>query len=146
MRTLTPFQPRRWKRDLMPWPVDSFWNRIFDFNEDGPEDWTPSMDLIEKPDAYFVKLEIPGIEPKDIHVTLDGRELTIKGERVKEETKEADNFRVCERSYGSFLRTLTLPLPADDGHVDAHAENGLLTIKIKKAKEAKPTHIKIKST
>ena len=145
MKTLKPFRPRQWNRDLLSWPADSFWNRIFDYDEGGPEDWTPHMDLIEKPDAYLVKVEIPGIAPEDIHVTLDGRELTIKGERTKEETTEEDNFRVRERSFGSFVRTLTLPLPVDDGQIQADFESGLLTVKIKKAKEGKPRHIEVKS-
>lgn len=142
-------------RALMPAPeLTSFrreMDRLFDrFWEDDGEnlpairEWVPSLDFSETADTYMVRIEIPGLEPKDVQVTLQDNVLTVKGEK-KEEIKEKDErFYRLERSYGMFSRSLRLPAPVEGAKVNAVFKGGLLTVTVPKAPEAKAATIPIK--
>lgn len=145
MRTLIPIRPTRLGDEPLSCPPGNFFDRLFAWNDERLGDWAPDMDLIEKPEAFFVNVEVPGMDPEDIHVTLEGRELTIKGERASDEVAEEDNLRIRERSFGSFLRTFTFSVPVDENGIEAKVENGLLTVEIKKARKAEPTRIEVKT-
>jgi HSP20 family protein len=108
-------------------------------------DWVPSLDFSETKDAYSAKLEIAGIEPRDIHVSVENGVLTVKGEK-KQEKEEKDERRYrSERTYGSFARSIRLPGPVDTEKVTAAFKNGVLTVTMPKAPTAKGTQIPVKA-
>jgi len=106
---------------------------------------TPAVDVYQTDDAVVVKSAIPGIKPEDIDISITGDTLTIRGEtRVEEEVNE-ENYIRRERRYGSFCRSLALPLPVVTDKAEAEFENGVLTLTLPKAEEVKPKAIKIKA-
>ena len=106
---------------------------------------TPAVDVYQTDDAVVVKSAIPGIKPEDIDISITGDTLTIRGEtRVEEEVNE-ENYIRRERRYGSFCRSLALPLPVVTEKAEAEFENGVLTLTLPKAEEVKPKAIKIKA-
>lgn len=149
MNTLTrwePFREMHTMRDLM--------DRIFDepFSE-APRLWTrqmegfaPAMDVAEDDANYVVKVTLPGVEPDQVEITLTDNVLTIKGETKTEKDMEEKNYRVRERRYGSFTRSIALPMPVEAEQVDATHEHGVLTLRLPKAEAVKPKRITVKQT
>ena len=139
---------------LTPWTgfenlrkdMERFFDRWGDWDQ--PElrpiaDWAPKVDFAENKDAYVLKAEIPGIDPKEISVSLENDLLTIKGEKKQEkEEKDEHHYRV-ERSFGSFARTMRLPGAVDGGKVAAAFKNGVLTVTLPKAAGAKASAIPV---
>jgi HSP20 family protein len=124
-------------------------DRLFDRVWDGDEfvtlgEWVPRVDLTDAPETLTARIEIPGIEPKDIHVTLEHDVLTVKGEKRAEGERKDEKVLRIERAYGSFERSLKLPAPVDAQKVNATFKNGLLVIEMPKAAQAKGTAIPIK--
>ena len=101
------------------------------------------MDVSETDKAYIVKADMPGVEEKDLEVTLEEGLLTIKGEKRSEKEEQGRTFHRIERSYGSFSRVLALPADADENAISAHVRNGVLNVEIGKAKEVKTPAKKI---
>jgi HSP20 family protein len=94
-------------------------------------DWIPMMDLWESREFFTVKLEVPGIDPKDIHITLQEQLLTIKGEKKVEYYEEKDEwFYRKERTYGTFARIVRLPVLVEPKRVNATFKNGVLTVQL----------------
>lgn len=107
-------------------------------------EWTPAIDVSEKGDALFVKVEVPGIDPKDITVNVDDNVLTISGEKKYEkEEKDLKHYRM-ERTMGIFSRGFRLPVPINPTDVKATFRNGLLVIELPKAKAAKGATIPVR--
>lgn len=156
MTSMTPFRPF----SLLGWPsmmsapgksmekdVDDFIRRFWDWRkEQNGIEWAPNIDVLEKPDAYLVCVEVPGLEKDDVHLDMSGDTLTIRGERKREETSEDDHYQVTECVCGRFQRTLTFPTALAKDGIDAELHNGILKIRLNKEKAATPTKIKIKST
>ncbi len=142
MRALAPWTGLTSLKKEMERLFDRFWEGDFPELSAGGE-WSPRLDLSETKDALVVKAEIPGIEPKEIQVSLQDQVLTIKGEK-KQEKEEKDEHRYrMERSYGVFARSLRLPVPVDREKVAAKFKNGLLTITLPKMPVARGTAIPI---
>jgi HSP20 family protein len=126
-------------------------NRLFreSHNPDGSEEaltttsFAPPVDTYEDEHNIVLKLEVPGIDEKDIHVHIDNNTLTVHGERNIEQEEKEENYRRIERQYGSFTRSFTLPSSVDQGQVSAHYDKGVLKIKLAKKAEAKPKQIKV---
>ena len=126
-------------------------NRLFreSYNPEGPEDalttttFAPPVDIYEDEHDITLKLEVPGIDEKDIDVRIDNNTLTVHGERKIEKEEKEENFRRVERQYGSFTRSFTLPSSVDTGQVSADYNQGVLRIKLAKKAEAKPKQIKV---
>lgn len=145
----------RWQRPEMSWPgmeeLEEL-RREMDRLLESPfaqaasprffRQWAPAVDLYEDNDNLYAKVEVPGMRKEDIDVSLHDGSLTITGERKREEKREGETHR-SERFYGSFSRTLTLPMRVDAGKVTAQYTDGVLTIKLPKAEEAKPKQIEI---
>jgi HSP20 family protein len=106
----------------------------------------PAINVAETKDAIEVAVEVPGVEEKDINVSLDGNQLVISGEKKEETKKDEKDWHVEERSYGSFYRSMSLPFRPEEGAVEAHLDKGVLHLNIKKpaevAKSVKTIEIK----
>jgi HSP20 family protein len=116
--------------------------RAFDQGSSSPNigAGAPAISVAETKDAFEVAAELPGVDEKDIKVSLDENQLVISGEKKAESTKEEKDWHIEERSYGSFYRSMSLPFEPEDGAVDAHFDKGVLHLTIKKpAKAAKVT-------
>src|SRR5438552_11893577 len=105
--------------------------------------FAPPVDVYEDEHNVVLKVEVPGIDEKDIDVRVENNVLTVHGERKVEKEEKEENFRRVERQYGSFTRSFTLPSSVDSGQVSAHYDNGVLKIKLAKKAEAKPKQIKV---
>ena len=96
----------------------------------------PAINVAETKDAFEVTVELPGVDEKDIKVSLDSNQLVISGEKKAESTKEEKDWHVEERSYGSFYRSMSLPFEPDAGAVEAHFDKGVLHLTINKPAKA----------
>jgi HSP20 family protein len=105
--------------------------------------FVPAVDVYEDEKKVVLKLEVPGIEEKDLDVRVENNTLTVKGERKFEQEEKEENFHRIERRYGSFYRSFTLPSTVDTENVDAKYENGVLKVELKKKPEAQPKQIKV---
>jgi len=105
--------------------------------------WAPAIEMFEKDDKFMVKAELPGMKEEDIDVSVVGDTLTIKGERKAESEVKEEDYYCCERSYGSFTRSITLPSSVDAKNIEASYENGVLEISLPKAAEVKPKKITV---
>jgi HSP20 family protein len=105
--------------------------------------FAPAVDVYEDEHDITLKIEVPGIEEKDIDVRLENNTLTVRGERKFEKEEKEENYRRVERQYGSFTRSFTLPNTVEAESVTANYEKGVLKIKLAKKAEAKPKQIKV---
>ncbi|HJX69893.1 MAG TPA: Hsp20/alpha crystallin family protein [Dehalococcoidia bacterium] len=105
--------------------------------------WAPAIEIFEKEDKYVVKAELPGMKEEDIDVSVVGDTLTIKGERKAETEVKEENYYCCERSYGSFSRSIALPSTVDAKKITASYEEGVLEVSLPKAAEVKPAKVKV---
>jgi len=113
----------------------------------GGDEIVPELDVTDDEKAFRVSIELPGMDEKDVHVTLADRVLTIRGEKKEEKQSKEKDFYRQERSYGSFCRTLELPAAVDESKIEAAFKKGVLTIDLPKTKEAqqKIKHISVKA-
>ena len=105
--------------------------------------WVPALDFAETPDAYVVHVEVPGVDPKEIEISIEDGRLEITGEKAAEQNEEKQGWFRVERSHGSFRRALELPGAVDTGKVKAESRNGVLTITLPKREEAKARKISV---
>lgn len=106
--------------------------------------FVPAVDVYEDAQKLVLKLEVPGIRREDLDIRVEGRALTVKGERKFESEEKEENFHRIERRYGSFVRSFTLPLSVNTDEVSATATDGVLTVSLAKKPEAKPKQIEVK--
>jgi len=143
--------------NLVPWKtsreltsmrreMERLWDRFF---SETPlanpflEEWQPKADITETKDAIVVKAELPGVEPKDLEVTISGDILTIKGEKEKEEEKKDEKYHYTERYRGSFERSFRIPAEIQEDKIEASFDKGILTVTLAKTAEAKTKEIKV---
>lgn len=107
--------------------------------------WSPALDVEESEDNFTLHVELPGVSPDDVNVSLEENVLTIEGERRFYNESGADGFRRIERHFGRFHRSIRLPDRVDAEAVQATARDGVLTILVPKAEEAKPRRIAIQA-
>ena len=105
--------------------------------------FVPAVDIYENAEKLVLKLEVPGIDEKDLDVRVENHTLTVKGERKFEAEEKEKNFHRIERRYGSFFRAFTLPSTVDTENVEANYNAGVLKLELKKKSEAQPKQIKI---
>jgi HSP20 family protein len=126
-------------------------NRLFreSYGPEGREEslttssFAPPVDVYEDEHNVNLKIEVPGIDEKDVEVRIENNVLTVHGERKFEKEEKEENFRRVERQYGSFTRTFTLPTTVDAENVSANYDKGVLKITLPKKAEAKPRQIKV---
>ena len=129
-------------QDEMNRAFEGFWNRMerpfsrFNLPWSGNGS-APRSDVVETDDAIEVSIELPGMEQKDVEVTLTDDRLTVKGERKVEHQEQKKGYYLSERSYGMFERTIPLPPGIDTDKADAVFKNGVLTVKMPQSPEAK---------
>lgn len=105
--------------------------------------FVPDFDVKETQQGFLFKADLPGFEEKDVDVTLSGNRLTVSGAREGEKAQESDRYYACERAFGSFSRSFTLPEGIDGDHVRAELRNGVLTLMIAKKPEHQPRKIPV---
>ncbi len=141
---LTPFREfGRMRRDM-----DRLWDSFFEGGlrrrSEERGEWLPALDVSETKNELVVKAEVPGMDAKDIDISLSDGVLTIKGEKKQErEEKEAD-YHLVERSYGAFTRSIQLPREVQGDKISASYKDVILRITLPKSEEAKKKEIKIK--
>jgi HSP20 family protein len=106
--------------------------------------WTPACDIFEDKDSVKIVAEIPGVKPEDVKLSIENNLLTIRGEKQQVAEEKSERVHRYERSYGAFERTFALPNTIDPDKVEAHVENGLLTVVLPKAERARPREIQVK--
>lgn len=149
----------RWNpaRELATFPTDVLSmqreiNRMFDdfFRSDRDEGsllaqtWRPAVDIVEEDNAYVAKVELPGINKDDVKITMQDNVLTVRGEKKSEKKGKEENMHRVERYYGSFQRSFSLPTSVKSDRIEAEYKDGILTINMPKAEEAKPKQIEVK--
>ena len=147
MKTLTSwehFRELNTVRDMMYRVFEAPFMRVPALWEREPNTMSLALDVMENPDSYVVKASVPGIKPEDIEVTIDNNMLTIKGETKEESEHEDGNYHLRERRSGSFYRSVSLPANVKEDKIEAVNENGVLTLTLPKAEEAKPKKIEVK--
>jgi HSP20 family protein len=102
----------------------------------------PALDVYEDKENFFVKAELPGMKKEDIEVSLHEGSLSISGERNEEKVENGEVYR-SERFFGRFQRTVALPATVDAGRIKAQYQDGILTVTLPKAEEAKPKQIDV---
>ncbi|MDX1513596.1 MAG: Hsp20/alpha crystallin family protein [Gammaproteobacteria bacterium] len=127
--------------------------RLFDENYYGLSDsdqssavtshWAPAVDIKEETDRFVLRADVPGVDSKDIDITMENGVLTIKGERKREDMEQRDGYKRVERVYGSFYRRFTLPDTADADKISATNKNGVLEVTIPKQEKVQPRRIEV---
>lgn len=107
-------------------------------------DWAPRVDIVETPEEYQIKAELPEVKSEDVKVTVENGVLRIQGERKQEKEDKGKKYHRIERSYGSFLRTFGLPDDVEEAAVRAEFKDGILNVRLHKAAKAKPKAIEVK--
>ncbi len=123
------------KRDM-----DHLWDRFFSADPSiAPwgKGWVPSLDVSETKDKLIVKTEIAGVDPKDIDIKISGDVLTIKGEKKEEKEEKDENYHLMERRYGTFSRSIQLPMEVNEKKIKANYKNGVLKITLPKSEKSK---------
>ena len=129
------------QRDL----YDPEYNRLNDDDASvATANWAPSVDISENETAFTLLADIPGVDPKDIEISMEKSVLTIKGERFSENVEEKEDYRRVERQSGQIYRRFTLPDSADAGKIEAKSEHGVLKITIPKQEVAVSRRIEVK--
>lgn len=144
----------RWRSEENPFAaLQQQMNKLFqDFGQWGRAvqpsasgTWLPAIDVTETPETFVVETEVPGIDPKDVEISVIGDTLTVKGEKEStKETKDAVRHHI-ERAYGAFSRSVTLPAAVDPERLNATSKDGVLTITLGKREEVKPRKISVKA-
>ena len=141
-------RPNRPNGTMLDFPrsVDDLFTRFWGgLARPATEAWAPPVDLLETPQAYLLRVEIPGIDPADVEVTLTGDTLTVRGEKRIEENAADQTWSLAERLGGKFERSFRLPAPAQAQDIEAEARHGVLAIRVAKAPEAQPRRIEIRT-
>ena len=143
---IVPWRPFGGELSSFRKEMDSLWNR---FLGEAPiarplaEEWSPTVDISETKDKLLIKAELPGLEAKDVNVSISGDLLIIKGEREKEE-EEDEHYHCIERYYGSFQHSFRLPVNVQADKVEATFDKGVLKVALPKVEEAKKKQVEIK--
>jgi HSP20 family protein len=145
-KELTPWRPfgelsslrremdRLWDGFFGERPLARVWER----------EWIPSLDVSETKENFVVKAEVPGIDAKDINISLTGDVLTIKGEKKHEKEEKEEDYHLVERGYGVFSRSVRLPAEVESAKIKASYKNGILKVTLPKSEKVKAKEVKIK--
>ena len=107
--------------------------------------WAPAIDVVDRKDEIVLRADLPGLTEKDVELTLQDGNLTIRGERKEEKEEKDDNYYCCERTYGSFSRSLAVPASVDAEKINATFKNGVLEVHLPKTRESTGKKVEIKA-
>jgi len=144
---LVPWRPFERELGSFRKEMDNLWGRFFGEAPIGrtfTEEWAPTVDISERKNDFLIKAELPGVDEKDITVSISGDILMIKGEKKKEEEEKDEHHYRVERYYGSFERSFRIPTGVKADKIDATFDKGVLKITAPKAEEAKKKEIAVK--
>jgi HSP20 family protein len=116
-----------------------------DFSNVVTSHWRPAVDIKEEADRFLITADLPGVDPKNIEITMDNGVLTIKGERQSEASEEKEGFKRVERVSGTFYRRFSLPDTADAERIEAKGKDGVLEVVLPKHEKVQPRKIEVKS-
>jgi HSP20 family protein len=141
----------RWDPIRELYSLQNRMNRLFEEQYGGGKEdslttagaFVPPVDIYEDEHSIQLKLEVPGIDEKNLDVKVENNTLTVTGERKFEKEEKEENFRRVERRYGSFTRSFTLPNTVNTEDINASYDNGVLNVRLAKRAEAKPKQIKV---
>jgi HSP20 family protein len=108
-------------------------------------DWAPAVDIVEEDSRFLLRADLPGVDPKDIEVTMEDGVLTVRGKRELESREEREGYKRVERVSGKFYRRFTLPDTADSGAITARTSNGVLEVSIPKQPKVQPRRITVET-
>ena len=154
MSSMLPWRHRKGEGELSLSSLRDEMNRLYDqlwrgdFGLEQLRDWgkfSPALDVVEDDNAVTIRVDVPGLDPKEIDISIAGQNLTIKGEKVEETEDKGKNAYRSERRYGAFSRTVALPANVNADKIQAECTNGVLKITLPKVESEKPKRIKIKS-
>jgi len=140
--------PREWEEFPTMTGLRRQMNRLLDYFPTAEEpgfEWWPAVNVVETPETVVVTAEVPGLEPREIEISVVGDTLTIRGEKKFEREEKGKTWYRREIAGGQFTRSFTLPTSVDAEHVDATSKAGLLTITLPKRAEAKAKKIEVKA-
>jgi HSP20 family protein len=140
-----PFQEVQSLRDEMNRTLNRWFSREGG-DEPASRRWMPALDVTESKDAYEIDVEVPGLRPEDINVTVEDGMLTVSGERRSEEEKGDRNYHRVERRYGAFRRSISLPRDVDASRVQANYDNGVLRLEVPKSAGSQAKRIEVKQS
>lgn len=148
MNALTSWNPLRELNNLEN-RLERFWGSAFPSRNGEKEamtvsQWTPLVDISEDANEYLVKAELPELKKEEVKVSVENGELTISGERKSEKEEKGKKFHRIERSYGSFLRSFSLPEAVSADKVTAEFKDGVLSVHLPKDEKARPKTIEVK--
>jgi HSP20 family protein len=146
------------EKELAPWrpfselsslrrEMDRLWDSFFGerpLARMWEREWAPFLDVSETKDNFVVKAEVPGIDAKNIDISLTGDVLTIKGEKKQEKEEKEEAYHLVERNYGTFSRSVRLPAEVESAKIKTSYKNGILTVTLPKSERVKAKEIKIK--
>lgn len=143
-------EPLRTFRDLLRFDPFRDFARWDPFTEMAPllpqtPGFWPAFEVKETADSYLFKADLPGVKESDLEVTMTGNRLTISGTRNEEKEEQSETYYACERQYGAFNRSYTLPEGIDAEHIHAALQAGVLTVAVPKTPEAQPKKIPVKA-
>lgn len=141
--SFSPFRPVTTLRDELDQIFNTAFGQVFGPADQTQSPWVPAVDLYQNKDSFTVKCELPGLKKEDINISLHDGSLTISGERKREEKKQEGEVYRTERYEGSFSRSLVLPSKVDAEKINATYKDGVLTVTLPKAEEAKPKQIHV---
>ena len=145
MNTITRWDQARGLTSLQD-QVNRLFEDTFTRDRSGHADlatWAPPVDIYETENELVIKADLPDVQDKDIDVRVENNTLTIRGERKFEQNVNEDNYLRIERSYGSFMRSFSLPNTVSSENIQAEYRNGVLTLHMTKLEESKPKQVKI---
>lgn len=119
-------------------------DKLFRFNNGDTEVYVPASEITETKDSFRLELDLPGVKKEDVKISVDKNVLTIQGERKAETVKDSDGYHYTERVSGSFRRSFNLSTLVKSDAIEAHYDNGVLTLNLPKVEEAKPRQIEVK--
>lgn len=149
----------RQSRGLFPWAqgggvpalreeMEHMFQRFWDENGDawGSQMLSPALDLKESDKDVTVRLDLPGVEAKEVDIQLNGNQLVVSGERKEEKEEKGETYHRIERRSGRFSRSMILPCAVQEDEIDATMKDGILTVVLPKSPEAQSRHIEVKSS
>jgi len=137
------WDPFRWARTLLRW--DPWRGGMPNWPEMPASSFMPAFEVKETKEGFLFKADVPGVEEKDIEITLTGNRMAITGKRESEKEDKTDTYYTCERSYGSFTRAFTLPEGVDPSKIHAELKKGVLTVLVPHGVHSQPKKITVKT-